>query len=243
MNDTSIVKIMDSSMVIENGKDHIILIQDSRKEPEKGWNDNPWVIFLVIPLIVSVLAAAFTHFLGRNKNKREIDKLTVETEKIKNSFQPVVVATIQSVNDKLLDTKIKALINITKIKSEFIDVEQQYYEGDPVFDYDDFLESVFRKFTVEQFNSIKQFKDDFSYFLSKKSFEEFNTLYIKLEELYQSRLTFYSVDDGETDYGMDEEIKLILTLFERVLNEMRNELHLDNTFVEDFIRANQHLES
>jgi|694.fasta_scaffold03634_16 hypothetical protein len=239
MGDTSIVKLFDSTTVIKSGNEHIILIQDLKKEAVKDWYESPWIASLLIPILVAAAVAWVGNMMNKRKNNLEIEKLKEETNQMKNSFQPIIVSTIQGVNDKLLETKIKALKQLTGIKSEFIDVEQQYFEGEPVFDYDEYLEQIFMKYSFLQFEKLKKFKDEYSYFLSKRTFEKFNILYSELEQFYLSRISFQSADDGETDPNMEEDTKSILANFEIVLLEMRNELHLDNTFIEDFIKAYQ----
>lgn len=250
MIDTVFVGVYDTSIAVSNKGDNltqVIIIQDKKTSKETGvFEEYPILGNLIVPLIITLSGIYLGYLFNKSKFNREVELLKTqskknkaETEKIKKSFQPVVVGTIQSVNDKLVETKIKALKELTQHKSEFTNIEQQYYEGEPVFDYHEFLDSVFIRYSYKQFEELKRYKDEFSYFFAEKTFERFTRLFNAMRSLYETRKSFESVDDGNLNHGSDNEVEKIIKLYDEVFESLRGELHLDNTFIDDFIKSNQ----
>jgi hypothetical protein len=69
MGDTLIVKLFDSTTVIKNGNEQIILIQGLNKVSDKVWYESPWVSSLIIPILVAAGVAWITNLLNKQKSK------------------------------------------------------------------------------------------------------------------------------------------------------------------------------
>jgi hypothetical protein len=242
MKDTTTVNFLDSSTIIKSENEHIILIQDLKKEPSKVWYESPWITSLLIPILVAATIAWLTNKLNRRKNKLEIDKLKEETSNLKRSFQPIVIGTLQSIQDKIIASKIEALKSLVQIRNRFTHYEQQYCEGDPITpDYDMYLDLLFYNFTSLKYDDYSKFHENYSYLFPDKVFNVLLNLYEKLSGLNEDKKSFNSIGDpdsvpGHKDY---QNIEQIIELFKEAILEIRKDCHLDTSFIHDFIEENK----
>lgn len=244
--DTIIIKYLDSSSTVEKVKGHVILIQENKKESPKSWEESPLIISFLIPILVASLVAWFTYRLNIKKNNIEIDKLKEETENLKKTFQPIVIGTLQSIQDKIITSKIDALKLLVQIRNRFTYHEQQFCEGDPITpDFDRYLELLFYNFSIENYNEYKEFHDDYSYLFPDKVFEILEKLYKQLTSLNENKKSFNSMDDADLEpYKKDKkDIEEIIDLFKEAILVIRKDCHLDTSFVHDFIEENKGLKS
>jgi hypothetical protein len=242
MEDTSIVKLYDSATVIKSGNEHIILIQDLKKEKDKDLNESPWITSLLIPILVAAAVAWLANFINKKKNKLEIDKLKEETSNLKKSFQPIVIGTLQSIQDKIIPTKIEALKTIVQLKNNFTHHEQQYSEGDPVTpDYDDYLNLLFYNFSNSNYDGYCKFHDQYSYLFPDPVFNILKSLQIKVSSMNETKKSFNSMGDPELEATQRDrnEIEQIINLFNEAILAIRTDCHLDTSFIHDFIEQNK----
>jgi hypothetical protein len=249
--DTVYVGVYDSSVVIsrvQNSSDQIIIIQEKKSKNEKGiLQEYPLIGVLLVPVLISLVGIWVSHFLNKRKFDGEINNLKTqsnknkaETEKIKKSFQPIVVGTIQGVRDKLIDKKIKALEVLAYHNSQFMEADEQFYgpDGDPILELSDYYDSMFINYSPSKFDEFKKYKNEFSYFFGEESFKVFKDLFEKIENMVVTRDSYYR-EEVEQDPRMENVVKSIIESFGHLSTCLRKELHLDNTYIEDFIRENQ----
>jgi hypothetical protein len=239
MGDTSIVQFFDTSTVIKSSSDQIILIQDLKKEPIKYWYENTWMTSLIIPILVAAIVAWLTNFINRKKNKLEIDKLKEETSQIKESYKPIVIATIQSVQEKLIINKISGLKELLGLSAELFNNEQIYYEGEGLNTYDDYLNEIFIGFSSNYFKRFEDFITNYGYFYNVNTFKMLQKLNFEMSGLHNSVKAYDSkTDSNKVPSQLDrEEIKNISKLFNSAINGIRSELHLENNFIQDYIES------
>lgn len=240
--DTTTIKYLDSSTVIQKGNEHIILIQDYKKEITKEWYESSWITSLIIPILVAAFVAWFTNRLNTTKNDVEIEKLKEETQNLKKTFQPIVIGTLQSIQEKIITSKIDALKKLVQIRNDFSYHEQQYCEGDPITpDYDEYLELLFRNFAPSDYDSYNSFHDTYSYLFPDNVFHLLTELQGKISNLNETKKSFLSMGDPylELDERDGKYIEEILNLFKNSIQAIRKDCHLDTTFIHDFIDENK----
>lgn len=249
--DSTFVKVYDSSNAVSEETQHIIIIKDNQTLKENGFD---WLGSFWVPVLIFFIGGLFTYIFGwrkmksiiRNlesssiKSETEVSKLKSETQQIKKSFQPIVVGTIQSVRDKLIDKKINALEKLAEHSSQFMEAGEQFYgpDGEPISDLNDYYDSMFLNYSPAKFDQFKKYKNEFSFFFGVESYEIFQELFRKVEDLVYTRDTYFR-QEVEQDPGMDDHVKTIIKTFETLSKSLRSELHLDNRYIEDFIAANQ----
>jgi len=242
MKDTATVKLFDSTTVIQKGNEHIILIQDLKKENVKDWYEATWITSFLIPILVAVIVAVILNWLNRNKTNLENDKIKAETSKLRKSFQPIVIGTLQSIQDKIMPSKINALKELVQIKNDFKYHEQQYHEGEPItIDYDEFIKVIFYNFYEEKYNAYCRFHDKYSYLFPNNVFEIFIRLKTQLSNLNETKKSFDSVGDQDTEPGKKdkESIEQIIKSFDEAILAIRSDCHLDTSFIHEFIEQNK----
>lgn len=243
MKDTSVVKMFDSTTVIQNDNQHIILIQDFKNKPEKDLIDNPWIISFLIPILVAGIIAFIAHRFGYRKNKIEIDKLMTETERLKKSFQPIVIDTLNSVQNKIIDKKLDALSELIVLRSEFTSFEQIYdEEGEPVFpDEYDYLRHIFLHFGPEKHSKFRKFHDKFSFIFPDKTYGKFQILLFSINEMKNNYEMFQAVYDGsiEPPSSYTDLVRQTILNIDNTIMEIRKDCHLDSSFIHDFIAQNK----
>jgi hypothetical protein len=111
MKDTTTVKLMDSSTVIKNCNEHIILIQDLKKEPVKNLYEKPIVTILILPILVAIITAWLTSLL--NKKKYNLEKAKIEQD-IKGAEQ-----TLKDEQVKLELANKNFLLEIQKAENDY----------------------------------------------------------------------------------------------------------------------------
>jgi hypothetical protein len=242
MKDTTTIKYLDSSTVVEKGNEHVILIQDLKKESVKDWKESPWIVSLLIPILVASFVAWFAYKLNKKKNKLEIDKLREETSNLRRTFQPIVIGTLQSIQDKIITSKIEALKLLVQIRNSITHHEQQYFEGDPITpDYDEYLALLFYNFSSLEYDEYRKFHDSYSYLFPDKVFNVLENLSEKLSSLNETKKSFNSMGDPDLEPGRKDrnDIEEIFNLFNEAILAIRKDCHLDTSFIHDFIEENK----
>ncbi len=236
--DTVYVGVYDSSMVVTGKHQQVIIIQDN--QPLKGktfLEENPLITILFIPVLVAIAGTYFTFLLNRKKYKGEVDKLKVETERIKNSYEQVVLDTIQQVNSGLLDQKIKGLQELVALHENFTDYQQVYdNEGIPLDEYEDYLIKMLEGFNQEKFDEFTNFRIKYGYLYNSTAHENLNTLVDELYILKESSISASLNSNPMSSYAFYERVPPILNQFTECLNAIRSELHLDNDFTSKYVK-------
>lgn len=247
------IKVTDTTAIINNAKT-VILVQEKAEDPVAKETD--WTVSLVIPIIIVIVGGIISYFINKNKtdaeikkikgetNKTdaEIQKLITENEKLKKSFQPIVIATLQSIQDKIVPSKIDALKILVHIKNEFTFHEQEYFEGDPIVpDRERFLDLLFYNFSYLNFQEFSKFHDDYSYLFPDNVFSIMKDLQFILSRLNENKKYFNSMGDPDLEPSKRDrdEIEKIINLFDKAILAIRKDCHLDTSFIHDFIEQNK----
>lgn len=249
--DTVFVKVYDSSIAVSKETQQIIIIQDKQTPKENGFD---LLASFIVPVVVIFIGGLFTYIFGWRKMKStiknlesssiksdtEVSKLKSETQQIKKYFQPIVVGTIQSVRDKLIDKKINALEKLAEHSSQFMEADEQFYgpDGEPILELNDYYDSMFLNYSPAKYDQFKKYKNEFSFFFGEESFKIFQDLFQKIDDLVNTRDSYFR-QEVEQMPGMEKQVKTIILTFENLSKSLRSELHLDNRYIEDFIAANK----
>jgi hypothetical protein len=242
MKDTTTVKYLDSLIIVGKGNEHIILIQGKKKESVKDWKESPLIVSFLIPILVASFVAWFAHKLNAKKNKLEIDKLKEETSNLKKTFQPIVIGTLQSIQDKIITSKIEALKLLVQIRTNFTHHEQQYCEGYPIVpDYHCYLNLLFYNFSSIEYHEFSKFHHGYSYLFPDKVFNILRDLYGKLYDLNEAKKSYNSIGDPDLDASQKDrkDIEDIIDFFNEAIQAIRKDCHLDTSFIHDFIEENK----
>jgi hypothetical protein len=218
-------------------------------------NINWWTI-IIVPILITLSGAVISYLFNRSKTKAEINKMIVEADKteveinklreetrnLKRTFQPVVISTLQSVQDKVLDDKIFALRRINALYSKFIEYPQQYDEGDPVTPSKERqLDLLFRSFDQALYQEFKEFHNQYSYVFSDTAFNNLKHLYESLGELSEINISWHHEDDGLI-VPNNNDIKLIKRIIEQFAvtqTSIRKDCYLDSEFIHEFLSENK----
>jgi hypothetical protein len=243
--DTIVVGVYDSTMVItkESGSsDQVIIIQDQKTIPAKDWYENPLISSLLIPIIVAIATAWVIHLVKRSKYKAEVEKLTEETKQLKKSFEPIVISTLQSIQDKIIDSKIKALNKLVELRLEFISFNQHYdHQGDAIINEEsEYHMELYKRYGSKQFDEIKAFHYTYSHLFPDIVLISLNELMSHAKSLEENVINFHHHEDGHIEPGQRDlnEVKEMIEKFEKAITLVRKDCHLDSDRVHKFIESN-----
>ena len=251
--DKDSIKIIDTTAIFNNAKT-VILVQEKTKDPLV--KETNWTASVLFPIIIALVGTGISYLINKRKTDAEIkkikgdtkktdaeiQKLITENEKLKKSFQPIVIGTLQSIQDKIVPTKIEALKELVKLKNEFIYFEQQFYEGDPVVpSFDELLRLLFFNFGPLKSDNFKKYHDEYSYLFPNNVFEKLRKIKITLTTLNNNHMSFMSVYDGDLEPSNEDYKKIteIINLYEEAILAIRKDCHLDTSFIHDFIEQNK----
>jgi hypothetical protein len=249
------IKVIDTTAIINNAKT-VILVQEKAKDPVIKETD--WMGSFFIPLIIVFVGGLFSYFMNKRrtdveikkikgetlKTDVEIQKLITENEKLKKSFQPIVIGTLQSVQEHILTIKLAALKELIRLKADFVFFEQIFdEEGDPYYGHNDniFLKQVFLNFGPRKFDETKVFHETYSYIFPDIVLEILRKLFLIIKVHNEEVNYFHMNNDGESGpTGKDiQRIQDILELFDQAVLAIRKDCHLDTSFIHDFIEQNK----
>jgi len=234
------IKVIDTTAIINNAKT-VILVQEKSKESMP--KDTDWTTGLLLPILVAIGVGFVSYFFSKRKTDAEVKKLNIENENLKKSFQPIVIATLQSIQDKIVPEKIDALKKLVQLKNDFTYFDQQYCEGDPVTVTDEyeFTKLIFFGFSGKKHDNFKIWYDNYSYYFPDNVFVLLSNQKNKLFSFNESKKSFDSVCDRD-DYASGTYNKVIIEiidLFEQCVLAIRKDCHLDTSFIHDFIEQNK----
>lgn len=94
----------------------------------------PALYTIILPAISTLIVILIDRFLKRKKENLIIKKIKSETKKnkaelkrLKNFNQPIVISTLQSVQNEIFEDKINSLKGLIKTKATLFNIEQNYY--------------------------------------------------------------------------------------------------------------------
>lgn len=233
------IKVIDTTAIINNAKTVILVQESSKKSMPK---DTDWTTGLFLPILVAIGVGFVSYFFSKRKTDAEVKKLNIENENLKKSFQPIVIATLQSIQDKVTPSKIDALKLLVQLKNELIHYEQQYCEGDPIVpNLDEFLRLMFFNFEPSKYYRFKEFHDNYSYLFPDNVFEILKKIKVKLSAFNETKKSFDSVCDYTDEPSTVDRKKFIeiIDLYDNAILAIRKDCHLDTSFIHDFIEQNK----
>jgi hypothetical protein len=240
MTDTTKVIVQDSSTLIKNGRDQIILIQEKKKAEDVGWMENPIVSSFLMPVLAAGFTALILNFINRRSNRLAIEKLEQETNQIKRDFQPYVLATLQETQKEIFKSKLEALKSLVNLSKEYYNFDQQYYYGEAIMsDAHDYYQHIYSNFGKYGHTQFQKFISDYEYLFPTVVTVEFIPIKKTIQELYESNKKSDSVRQLEMTVEDEERIKSLPGSFEKAIKAMRKDLHLDNNFVHVFLDTYQ----
>jgi|25_taG_2_1085351.scaffolds.fasta_scaffold19587_1 hypothetical protein len=247
---TKIQLISDNYKVLKKNENIIVIEQKDKSESSKNFYEKPLFLSLFFPIAISLCSFFIARWWFRVKEKKENEKLEVEVEKIredikilKKSFQPIVLSTIQLTQEKLLNDKIDALKELATFRYEFFSIEQFYMQGQPfIEDTFEYHQSVYGKVNDIMLKNLKEIVFKKGYLFPKGIKDNMNLLIYELSEVYNIQKREYSSQKQEMP---EEVIKILDRLSEKlniVIDDIRTDLHIDNSFIHDFIEKYKDLE-
>jgi hypothetical protein len=251
--DTTVIEDYGTTMKVTGANQQIILFVDKTVPNTKVWYENTFMTSLVYPIFTPIIVAAVTVLIMNRINKKtedaqllklegEVDKLNVETNNLRKSFKPLVLSTIQSVQNKILGDKIDGLRVLNTISKTFQSQEQHFEQGEPVVaDYHTYIKNVYTSYSVLRHADFEQFYNKYAILFPKAVYESLQTLKTDLTTLKNGVQSYHSMQDQDLE-PTDDDIKLVEQLikrFEDCLLQIRKDCHLDTNYVHDFVAENK----
>jgi len=212
-------------------------------QPEKGdsgFFDNPVLTSLVFPVLVTILTFLVARLVTSKKDKKDFQKVEAEIEQIKTSFQPIVLNSLQNVQNEIFKDKTSSLKGLIKSKSELFNVEQIYHEGDAIIeDSYDYYQNVYLNFSNTSLSEVKKNSLDNASLFPNHIRIEFQKLLTQIFEINDIQEREFSTQNQNMPTGVETKLETISKSFDRLIDMIRKDLHLDNTFIHDFISEYQ----
>ena len=210
------------------------------KKVESGIFDNTVVTSFVFPILITVITFLIARFVTRKKDKKDLEKVEAEIEQIKTSFQPIVLNSLQNVQNEIFKDKTNSLKGLIKSKSELFNVEQIYHEGYAIIaDTYDYYQDVYLNFRKTSLSEVKKNSLDNASLFPNEIRNEFQKLMTQLFEIGDIQDREFSTQNQSMPTDVDKKLEIISNSFDNLIDLIRNDLHLDNTFIHDFISEYQ----
>lgn len=202
--------------------------------------ENPLFTSLVFPIIVAFLTALGVRLLNKNKDKAELTKLNEEINKIKTSYQPIVLNSLQTIQSELFKDKVNSLKKLIKSKSDILNVEQIFHEGNAIIeDTHDYNQNIYLGLSDIKLKSIEENSLNNGYLFPSDIRNKFQELVKNLNEVYEIQKREMSTQNQGMPNDVEDKLKNISAIYDDLIELIRKDLHFDNTFIHDFIKAYQ----
>jgi hypothetical protein len=242
--DTLVIDINDSSY--KDSRSQITLINGNNKELNNLWYDNNLISSVIFPLIVAVITAFILNKINAKKNKAELKKLIAETEVLQKSFQPLVFSAIQSIQEKLLEKRLKALKIIIGISNNINSFDPMYSEedGEPYYPNEqERIEILFKTFSREYYEDFNNFHLEHSYLFPESLLERNSQILNRLRKILDDNHGFWDVYEGNPKVTVGKKtadyLNETLGMIEKSIFQIRQECHIDSTYVREFIEQSK----
>lgn len=198
---------------------------------------------LIVPIVVAFFTVIIARMVDRKKRKKELDQLTIQVEKtkieisqIKASFQPLVLATIQKTQEALLQDKIQALKEIASFRAKVFTLSNTYYEGMAMNeDQYDFYSDIFWRFGDLDILEFQKIVSEKGYLFPESIKIILNVSLGVISDIVDLNKYQASLQDQSMHAKAPSQIDQLNTLIEQIINEIRIDLHIDSTFIKEFI--------
>ena len=206
----------------------------------KSATDTNLINTLFIPLIIGIVSVVvsvlLSKFLRSKKEKIETEKINQEINNLKRNYQPFVFDALNRIGNELLPRKVKLLENLLRIKSEFFDFENSYYDGQQsVEDVSEYYQTIARnmsKSILDDFN--KNINQEVCYFHSE-IISKINNLSSEFYRLNDYDSLQFSLSDPNVHPEAEKCVLKISELFKDSIKLIREDLLIDNRYIQNFL--------
>ena len=242
--DTINIQLISSEYKVYKKNDNIIVIEQKEKsEGAKELYENPVFISFVFPLVLILISFFIARWWFRKKEQKEKEKLDFEVSKldeeikqIKSSFQPIVLATIQSTQDKLLQDKIIALKEVVAFRIKLYTIKQFYINGKPfISDTDQYYNSIYQNVNSKMQLDMEKIVSEKAYLFPDDIQEKMNLILFEIGEICNIQGRESSIQNMNIPDDAKEKVSRLADVFESVIKLIRENLHINDSFVDDFI--------
>lgn len=231
-------------------KEHIVVEVIKPKENPEAFYETPLFSSLIFPLVITLLTFFITKYFIRKKERVELDKLATDIKRnnaeikmVESSFQPIVLTSLQAIQNELFMDKINSLRALLKSKYVFFKLEREYHKGEPVInDTDQYYQNIYQNFSDDELAKFNENSMMNSSLFSTSIRQGFNELTAQLNDIKNIRKNEYSLQNMNMPQGGDKKLEEINECFSRLIDLIRLDLHLDNTFIHDFISRYQKID-
>lgn len=247
--DTTILHIKGNIVdTLKNNSDgHITIDVIQSKKEKHSILDSPTFTTFLFPLLVALITTLFLRLMTRKSDKAKLSKIENENEKnqeeiskIKSSYQPIVLSSLQNIQNQLFQDKANSLKELVKSKSDIFNVEEIYHEGDAKIENTyNYYQNVYLDLSNIILENIKKNSLDNSSLFPSNIREKFQNLVGLLYEVYDIQKREFSMKEESMPNEVEGKLAIISKSFDELIDLIRNDLHLDNTFIHDFIKTYQ----
>lgn len=215
----------------------VIIIENKDKSiKEKKINENPILISFIYPLLITLIAFFVTRYTTRKRIKAERELINEKINQIKRDFQPYVLATLQKTQETILKAKLNTLREIVKFKTDFFNVSNVYIDGIGVIDdMSDYYQNVYCVFFNDEYLNIRNLVLLNGYLFPNNIKEELKKILNDLSNILDIQNREYSKQNSDLPDDALEILKNLSSKFDNVIEDIRKDLHLDDSFIHDFI--------
>lgn len=242
--DTTLYKISSNSKLIDlKSNDSLTIEVIELKKDDTDILNNLFLPSLIFPIIITLVTLFCARYLKRKREKQELEKIREEINQMRISFQPIVISSLQTIQNNIFKDKIDSLKGIIKSRNELYNVNQIYHEGWGVIeDVYDYYQNVYLNFNDESIENLKNNSLSNASLFPDAIRGEFQTLVSSIFEIREIQKKAFSIRNQEMPSGVKEKLETITKLFDKLIDMIRQDLHLNNTFVHDFIAKYQKIQ-
>jgi len=249
--DTVNVQLDSNDYRISQKNDKIIVIEQKDKpDKPKAFYESSIFVILIVPIIIIIINHIFIRLWFRKKEKKEsvklqneIDKLVIEKDKInqdiiqlKSSFQPIVLSSLQKIQENILKDKIKVLQDIVVYRTNLFYLEQNYYQGQEIIgDEHEYYDLLYQGFSRIDLTKIGDTITLNGYLFPDMIKNKLDEILFDLRQIINIQNREYSMENSNMPFDAYEIFKRTHNSFFEVVELIRKDLHLDENFIHDFI--------
>lgn len=191
---------------------------------------------VVVPILVATFTAVSINVINRKKRKAELEKLNSEIDVLKHRFQPVVISTLIKTHELLIEDKISALREILAFKNSILEINISYYEGRVnIEDTYDYYYAIYRNVSKSALDDFDGIINKFGYLFRDKVVKTMHALISDLSNIYYIQEENDSLKKPDMPGSAEKLVSALPKKFEGIIESIREDLHINDDFVHDFI--------